>query len=98
MNSQTVTCKKGPDLTDNESAAYQQKVYKLLDGMKPGDKLQIEKITKVDTRDKFIEVIKQYMDEHEWQAGLSFGKAFTELRKYDLTFIMQNTKSKNVTL
>ena len=98
MNSQTITCKKGPDLKDIESAAYQQKVYKLLEGMKTGDKLQIEKITKADTRDHFIDVVKQYMREHEWQDGLSFGKAFTELKKQDLSFILQNTKTKIVTL
>jgi hypothetical protein len=81
-----------------EFEAYKLKVNKLLEGMKPGDKLQIEKITKPETRDQFIKVVKEFMDDHEWQDGLSFGKAFTELRKQDLAFIMQNNKTKNVTL
>jgi hypothetical protein len=75
---------------------YDLKVYMLLERMKAGDILQIEKITRAETREKFIEAVKKYMREHEWQAGLSFAKSFTELRKYDLTFIMKNDKTKNL--
>ena len=78
----------------NVQDPYTLKVYKLLDTMKAGDKLQIEKITRVETRDRFIAVVKKYMREHECQAGLSFGKAYAELRKSDLAFITQNKKIK----
>jgi hypothetical protein len=74
---------------------YTDKVYKLLLEMKPGDSLQVLKITKPETRELFVEKVKQFMREHEWQYGLSFSKGFTELRKYDLDFIMQNNKAKN---
>jgi hypothetical protein len=76
---------------------YIQKVNRLLEGMKPGDVLIIEKITKSETREQFIAAVKKYMDKHEWQDGLSFSSAFTELKKYDLDFI-KNGNKKNVTL
>lgn len=79
---------------EKELDPYTLKVYALLDTMKAGDVLQIIKITKPETRDQFISVVKKYMDEHEWQAGLSFGKAYAELRKTDFAFITQNKKIK----
>jgi hypothetical protein len=65
--------------------------------MKPNDRLDIIKITKPETRELFIEVVKDYMRQQEWQAGLSFAHDFTELRKYDLDFIKKSSK-KIVTL
>lgn len=80
-------------MKDNELEDYIKKVNTLLETMKPGDRLDIIRITKPDTRDLFIEAIKLFMREHEWQYGLSFARGFNELRKYDLDFIMQNNKT-----
>ena len=72
-------------LTDLE---YVIKVWTLLEGMKPGDIIVIEKITKAETRDAFIDSVKLYMDEHRdtYMDGLSFRNGFKELAKYDLSF------------
>lgn len=78
-----------------ELEEYTEKVYTLLLEMKPGDSLQVLKITKSETRDLFLDTVKQFMREHEWQYGLSFAKGFSELRKYDLEFIKGNNKSTN---
>jgi hypothetical protein len=92
METQTAIHEKARDLKDKELEEYTLKVNKLLDGMKSGDILQIEKITKPETRELFIETVKKYMREHEWQAALSFAKSFLELRKYDLDFIKNGNK------
>jgi hypothetical protein len=79
-------------LKDMELKEYTDKVYNLLIEMKPGDTLQVLKITKPETRELFIDTVKQFMREHEWQDGLSFARGFSELRKYDLEFIKGNKK------
>lgn len=73
-------------LESSELEKYVTKVWKLLEGMKPGDVLVIEKLCKPDTKDLFLESIKFYMRSHEWQDGLSFSQGFKELRKYELVF------------
>lgn len=74
-------------LESNDLEEYVTRVWKLLEVMKPGDVLVIEKLCKPETRDLFLESIKFYMREHEWQDGLSFSKGFVEIRKYDLVFM-----------
>jgi hypothetical protein len=88
---------KAGDLTEAQLQTYVQKVFKLLEQMKPDDVLIIAKLTKSESRDIFIETVKYYMRQNDWQAGLMFAKGFTELRKHDLDFIKNNSK-KNVTL
>jgi hypothetical protein len=88
---------KASQMKDKELEDYIIKVNTLLETMKPGDRLDIIRITKSDTRDLFIETVKLFMREHEWQYGLSFAGGFNELRKYDLDFIKHSNK-KNVTL
>lgn len=80
---------KARDFKEKELEEYILRVDKLLEGMKTGDSLVIAKVTKVDTRELFIEIIKWYMDRHreDYQDGLSFADGFNELRKYDLAFI-----------
>ena len=73
-------------LESSELDKYVARVWKLLEGMKPGDVLVIEKLCKPDTKDLFLESIKFYMRSHEWQDGLSFSQGFKELRKYELVF------------
>jgi hypothetical protein len=92
MNIPDVIREKASLMKDNELEDYIRKVNTLLETMKPGDRLDIIRITKSDTRDLFIEIVKLFMRQHEWQYGLSFGKGFTELRKYDLEFITLNKK------
>ena len=74
-------------LEQKELEEYVTRVWKLLEVMKPGDVLVIEKLCKPDTRVLFTESVKYYMREHEWQDGLSFSKGFVAVQKYDLAFI-----------
>jgi hypothetical protein len=94
MDIPAVIREKASQMKETELIEYINKVNTLLETMKPEDRLDIIRITKPDTRDLFIETVKLFMSQHEWQYGLSFSSAFTELRKYDLEFIKRNTKEK----
>jgi hypothetical protein len=97
MDIPAVIREKASIMNESELEDYIKKVNVLLKTMKTDDRLDIIRITKPETRDLFIEIVKLFMREHEWQQGLSFSKRFTELRKYDLDFI-KNSNKKNVTL
>ncbi len=79
---------KASQMKESELEAYVKKVHALMEAMKPGDVLVIEKITKSDTRELFVETVKYYMDMHreDYQDGLSFSKGFVSVQKYDITF------------
>ena len=87
MDIPAIVREKAGDFEEKALQEYVVKVNKMLEGMKSGDIITIVNVTKPQTRDLFIETVKFYMREHEWQDGLSFAKGFTELRKYDLEFI-----------
>lgn len=89
MDIPTIVREKAADLEEPDLQNYVQKVMKMLKGMKPGDQLVISKITKANTRELFLECCKWYMRMHneDYQDGLSFGKGFETLTKYDLSFI-----------
>jgi hypothetical protein len=77
---------KASQMKESELEGYLRKVLTLVAAMKPGDILVIEKLTKPETRELFIECVKFYMREHEWQDGLSFTKGFVSVQKYDITY------------
>jgi hypothetical protein len=86
-------------MKETDLQEYFAKVQNLLSGMKPGDRVEISKMAKEKNRELFIECCKYYMRQHEWQDGLSFGKGFQTLTKYDLTFIKgKESKRENVTV
>jgi hypothetical protein len=97
MEIPTVIREKASQMKESELEAYVKKVHALMEAMKPGDVLVIERLTKPDTRELFVECIKFYMREHEWQDGLSFSKGFLSVQKYDITF-SKGRKCNNVTL
>jgi len=66
-----------------ELQAYVDRVYALLRQMQPGHK-KIESLANADTKDLFIECIKQYMRETPWQGYLSFNADFTEIIKHEV--------------
>jgi hypothetical protein len=88
---------KARDFKEKELEEYITRVNNLLLGMQPGNKIEIDKVTKEKNRDLFIECVKFYMREHAWQDGLSFVGGFSALRKYDLSFL-RNPKGKKVTV
>lgn len=89
MNIPDIIREKAGDFGDKELEDYVERVHKLLRGMKPGDSFVIAKLTRENNRDLFIECCKWYMRLHneDYQDGLSFGKGFGVLTKYDLAFI-----------
>lgn len=84
------------ELTELEK--YIKRVWNLLQGMKPGDVLAIEKLCKPETRELFIETAKWYMRLHNstYQDGLSFTKGFMAVQKYDVSFLMKKKKTLNI--
>jgi hypothetical protein len=60
---------------------YKQKVWLYLDRMKPGQRFKIEDLSKDETRDQFVEAIKEFMDSFPYQAQLSFNHDYTEVYK-----------------
>lgn len=88
MDIPTIVREKAQDL-EEPLQNYVEKVMKMLKGMKPGDQLVVSKITKANTRELFLECCKWYMRMHneDYQDGLSFGRGFETLTKYDLEFI-----------
>ncbi len=80
---------KAPDFREKDLQDYVARVLKLLKGMKPGDQLVIRKLTREKNRDLFLEVCKWHMRQHneDYQDGLSFGRGYETLTKYDLDFI-----------
>lgn len=90
MEIPAVIREKAPQMEIMELEKYLNKVWALLDAMKPGDLINIAKNTRPETRELFMECIKLYMREHEWQNGLSFTRGFVDLQKYDISFIKGN--------
>ena len=77
---------KAPLMELSNLEAYVDKVWKLMESMKPGDVINIANVSKEETRELFTECVKFYMREHVWQDGLSFSKGFVSVQKYDITY------------
>lgn len=81
MNIPACIIEEAPQMELSELEKYHSRVWNLLKEMKPGDDLDIGKVTKPETRELFVECCKHYMREHEWQDGLTFRKGFVSLYK-----------------
>lgn len=64
--------------TDEE---YKKRVWRFLEKMKPDVCHTIESLAEVNTREKFIEAIKEYMDALPWQGWLNFNADFSRIYK-----------------
>lgn len=71
-------------MTGAELTAYVRKAYVVLDRLTPG-RIQVTAIAKDETRDLFIEVVKQYMRETPWQGYLSFSGDFSAIIKHNVS-------------
>lgn len=87
MDIPTSVREKAQDFEESQLQNYVAKVFNFLKDLKPGANLPINKLTKEDTRDLFLETCKFYMRQHDYQDGLSFSKGFERIYKYDITFI-----------
>lgn len=87
MDIPAVIREKARDFEEKDLKEYVERVNRLLEGMNPGDKLEIAKLTRESNRELFLECCKYYLRSHEWQDGLSFTKGFAAIQKYDMAFI-----------
>lgn len=102
MNIPAEVREKAPQGELQNLDSYVDRVWKLLMSLKPGDVVVVEKLTKPETRDLFIEVAKWYMREHRntYMDGLTFTRGFVAIQKYDVAWLMQKKtgKGNNVTV
>lgn len=77
--------KLNPEMTDEQLSGYIDNVWKLCENMRPGEVIVIKSIAKNHPQ-LFTECVKNYMDEHDWQDGLTFTKGFEAVQKYDISY------------
>jgi hypothetical protein len=75
---------KEPDFKEPDLQDYVQRVHKLLEDMLPGQQLQVQKLTRENNRDLFIECVKLFIREMPYQGGIMFNADFTIIKKYDV--------------
>lgn len=74
-----------PGMTDEQLSEYIDKVWKVCENMKPGEVINIESFAK-NYPELFTACVKDYMNNHEWQDGMSFTKGFEAVQKYDISY------------
>lgn len=65
---------------------YKQKIYKFLQDAETGKTFTIDRICVTENQPRFIEIVKQYMNETPWQGGWEFNTDYTKLKRIDLNF------------
>jgi len=63
---------------------YTETVFEFLDQAQPDQTFMIENITKVATRDQFIEAVKLYIQYYPYGGGVEFNKDYTRIRKFEI--------------
>jgi hypothetical protein len=63
------------------SLGYAQKVWDFLDRMELEKRYSISNLVIPENRERFIIIVKAYMDVMPWQGGLNFNKDYTKLYK-----------------
>lgn len=84
-----------PGLSAEELNDYIDRVWYLLEKMNPGQTIIINEIA-TKHPDLFRECVKDYMDNHEYQDGLTFTRNFVSVQKVDIDFI-RGSEQKNKT-
>jgi hypothetical protein len=74
---------KAPDLEEKELEDYVTRVNKLIEAMKPDDRIEIAKLTRANRRDLFVECVKSYMRSTPWQGWIQFNADFSIINKYN---------------
>ena len=63
---------------------YTETVFEFLDQAKPDQTFVIENITKVATRQQFIEAVKLYIQYYPYGGGVEFNTDYTKIRKFEI--------------
>jgi hypothetical protein len=69
------------------------KVFKFLQNAKPGSRYIIDNICKEETKQLFIEFVKEYMDMTPWQGGWEFSNDYKILKRQEIPEIKKNGKN-----
>ena len=65
---------------------YKQKVWAFLNKMKPGQRYKVDDLAKTETKEQFIEAIKEWMGKFPYSGGLSFNSDYSEFYMTRLPF------------
>jgi hypothetical protein len=61
--------------------SFENEVYKKLEALKPGEKLQLDKTHK--NYDRFVETVKEYMSYGKYYNGLEFTNNYETVRRLE---------------
>lgn len=81
---------------DNPDNTYREKVYDFLYRMPVGKEYLIDNLCKVGTREKFVEIVKEFMIAtlSRYSYGIEFSGDYKKIRKSDITGLPDLLKKK----
>lgn len=65
--------------------AYTRSVFDFLNSTQPGQSFLIEKLTKTQTREQFIQAVKLYIQSYDYGGGIEFTNDYTKIRRMDIS-------------
>jgi len=66
---------------NSESLEYKKRVWRFLEEIEPGKKYTVARIAKQESRESFIEAVKEYMVSLPYDGWISFNSDFTKFYK-----------------
>ncbi|MFR7875846.1 MAG: hypothetical protein ACLU4J_05265 [Butyricimonas paravirosa] len=83
-------------LMDNPDNTYKEKVYDFLYRMPVGKEYLIDNLCKAGTREKFVEIVKEFMIAtlSRYSYGIEFSGDYKKIRKSDITGLPDLLKKK----
>jgi hypothetical protein len=75
---------KARDFEEKDLQDYLERVLTLLDGLKPGEELEVQKITREANRELFVECIKYFISLDPMNSGIQFNSDFSRIIKYEV--------------
>ena len=85
-------------LMDNPDNTYREKVYDFLYRMPVGKEYLIDNLCKAGTREKFVEIVKEFMIAtlSRYSYGIEFSGDYKKIRKSDIAGLPDLLKKKNI--
>lgn len=62
---------------------WEDKIYKWLDELKPGCSIKIINVCRSENQEKFIELVKEYIDNHHYGNGIEFSNDYSQIKKIE---------------
>lgn len=73
---------------------YKQKVWAMLEALRPGEVREVELMAKKESRDVFVAAIKEYMDSEPWQGNITFNHDYSKF--YKMHPVTEKIKTKQI--